>query len=113
VPQRATEDATRRAAIAAAAQRGVDSVVRVLTDERSGAVEAQAAVSELQRLLRDVPTATDSAGVYLAIVSAYGQSGEAQRACNPLRSARRLATTEAQIKAVNDFFRSEALPCVP
>ena len=109
----ADEATTRPAALALAALRGVDSVVRVLTDERSGAREARAAVAELQRLLRDVPTATDSAGVYLALVSAYGQSGEPQRACTPLRSARRQATTAAQLKAVSDFFRSEVLACVP
>jgi hypothetical protein len=47
----------------------------------------------------------------LALVSAYGLSA-IRIARAPLRSARRLATTDAQLRAVTNF-NSEALACVP
>ncbi|HPV73642.1 MAG TPA: serine/threonine-protein kinase [Gemmatimonadaceae bacterium] len=101
------------AAAAVAARRGVDSVRRVLEDDNSGEGEAKAAIPHLQRLLRDLGSASDSTWAYLALVSAYGLSGDPHRACAPLRSARRLATTDAQLRAVTNFFNSEALACVP
>jgi hypothetical protein len=100
-------------AAAVAARRGVDSVRRVLEDDNSGEGEAKAAIPHLQRLLRDLGSASDSTWAYLALVSAYGLSGDPHRACAPLRSARRLATTDAQLRAVTNFFNSEALACVP
>jgi len=84
-----------------------------LASDNSGHAEALAAIPHLERLLRDLGSATDSAGAYLALVSAFGQVGQPQRACNPLHRAQRLAATGAQRKLVADFFESTELACVP
>jgi eukaryotic-like serine/threonine-protein kinase len=100
-------------AAALAAKRELDSMRAVLASAESGEEEARAAIPRLQRVLRDLGTASDSTWAYLALVSAMGQAGEGQRACNHLRSARRLASSDLQLRAVQNFFASEALACVP
>jgi len=100
-------------ATSAAARRELDSLRAVLASADSGEEEARAAIPRLQRVLRELGTASDSTWAYLALVSAMGQAGEGQRACNYLRSARRLASTDLQLRAVQNFFSSEALACVP
>ena len=113
VPTGASAGAAVPRATAIAARRGVDSVWGVLASDNSGHAEALAAIPHLERLLRDLGSATDSAGAYLALVSAFGQVGQPQRACNPLHRAQRLAATGAQRKLVADFFESTELACVP
>ena len=113
IPTGALVGAAVPRATAIDARRGVDSVWRVLASDNSGHAEALAAIPHLERLLRDLGSATDSAGAYLALVSAFGQVGLPQRACNPLHRAQRLATTGAQRKLVADFFESTELACVP
>lgn len=105
--------ASINSAAASAARRELDSVRAMLASPESGEEEARAAIPRLQRILRDLGTASDSTWAYLALVSAMGQAGEGQRACNYLRSARRLASSDLQLRAVQNFFASEALACVP
>jgi eukaryotic-like serine/threonine-protein kinase len=100
-------------ATAAAARQELDAIRAFLAADESGEAEARAAIPRLQRVLRDLGSASDSVWAYLAIVGAMGQAGEGQRACGVLRSAGRLATSEAQRQAVQNFFASEALACVP
>jgi hypothetical protein len=70
------------AAAAVAARRGVDSVRRVLEDDNSGEGEAKAAIPHLQRLLRDLGSASDSTWAYLALVSAlWALRRSASRVC--------------------------------
>jgi serine/threonine-protein kinase len=101
------------AATAAEARRELDAIRALLAADESGETEARAAIPRLQRVLRDLGSASDSVWAYLAIVGAMGQAGEGQRACGMLRNAGRLATSEAQRQAVQNFFASEALACVP
>jgi len=111
-PGRTTSE-TEPGATALAARRELDSVRAVLQSDESGEAEARAAVPHLQRLLRNLGSASDSSWAYLALVSALGQAGEPQRGCTFLRSAGRLARTDAQRLAVQNYFASPALACVP
>jgi len=88
-------------AVAAAAKHELDSLQRFMLADETGPNEARATIPELQRLLKRLGSASDSAWAYLTLVSALGQAGDTQGACAPLGSARRLARTDAQVRAVN------------
>jgi serine/threonine-protein kinase len=96
---------------ALAAKKELDSLNKVLEDPATDESDARAAIPQLQRLLTRLGSASDSTWAYLALVSAYGQAGETLSACPALRSAKRLAKSDAQIRAVNNFVL--ALSCAP
>lgn len=89
------------AATAAAAKHELDSLQRFILADETGPDEARATIPVLQRLLKRLGSASDSAWAYLTLVSALGQAGDTQGACVPLGNARRLARTDAQVRAVN------------
>ncbi len=84
------------------ALRALEGVNKALlgADETDQVATATQAIPELQRLLTRLPTAIDSTWAYIYLVNAYGMANEVTRACVPLRAARRLATSDAQLRAV-------------
>ncbi len=84
------------------ALRSLEIVKKALAgaDETDQVATAAQAIPELQRLLVRLPTAIDSTWAYIYLVNAYGMANETARACVPLRAARRLANTDAQLRAV-------------
>jgi hypothetical protein len=89
----------------------MDRIAAQLASASSGEAEARAAIARLPVMLRSLGTASDSATLYLLLVNAYGQADELERACEPFRLARRLATTPAHQRDIVQYGR--VLPCAP
>ncbi len=68
-------------------------------------------VPRLTQLLPRLGSATDSAWAYLALASAYGMAERPDRACEPYRNAKRLATTALQRTQVDGL--AAMLTCSP
>ncbi len=68
-------------------------------------------VPRLTQLLPRLGSATDSAWAYLALASAYGMAERPDRACEPYRNAKRLATTGQQRTQVDGL--AAILTCSP
>ena len=68
-------------------------------------------VPRLTQLLPRLGSATDSAWAYLALASAYGMAERPDRACEPYRNAKRLATTAQQRTQVDGL--AAILTCSP
>lgn len=98
---------------AADARRALDAIRRELSEDSADETTARQAIPRIERLLPRLGSATDSSWAYLALVGAHGLAGNPARACAPLRSARALATTSAQERAVQAFFESGQLTCAP
>jgi eukaryotic-like serine/threonine-protein kinase len=95
------------------ARRALDAIRRELSEDAADETTARQAIPRIERLLPRLGSATDSSWAYLALVGAHGLAGNPARACAPLRSARALATTSAQERAVQAFFESGQLTCAP
>jgi len=95
------------------AKRLVSSLQKAMIDADSDteAKVARAAIPQLQQALTKLATGSDSTWAYIALANAYGLSGEPERVCVPLRSAKRLAKSEQQLVAVTNL--QNAVTCAP
>jgi len=96
-------------------QRSLDSLKKALNaaDEADAATVGKAAIPQLQALLPRLKSAADSTWAYVYMVNAYVAADDATRACGPLRSAKRLATSEAQLRMITAMQNSGAFVCAP
>jgi eukaryotic-like serine/threonine-protein kinase len=92
------------AASDAEAQRDLEAIQRDLR-QADPAITA-AVIPQLERLLGRFSTGTDSAWVYVNLAQAYVLTENAPRACIALRSAKRLATSDRQLQAVQGLVGS-------
>jgi hypothetical protein len=74
---------------------------------------AKEAIPQLKQLLGRLPVSADSTWAYIYLVNAYGIADDPAGACGPLRLAKRLASTDAQLRAVANLVNSGAFLCAP
>ncbi len=108
-------EVTSRTSEADAARRSLDAVKRALAaaDESDAASVAKEAIPQLKQLLDRLTSATDSTWAYIYLANAYGMANDPSTACGPLRTAKRLATSDAQLRAVTNLVNSGAFTCAP
>lgn len=101
------------AAQALAAQRELSSVRKSLENAPDGqeAVIGSRSVSQLIALLPQLNNPTDSTWALHGLAMAYGYAEHPEKSCQPLRDARRIATSEQQRQAISQLFG--ALTCAP
>jgi len=97
------------------AKRSLDLVKRALASAEDAEAESVArdVIPQLKQLLGRLTSATDSTWAYIYLVNAYGMASDPSAACGPLRNAKRLATSEAQMRAVTNILNSGAFLCAP
>jgi len=90
-------------------------VKRALASAEDAEAESVArdVIPQLKQLLGRLTSATDSTWAYIYLVNAYGMASDPSAACGPLRNAKRLATSEAQMRAVTNILNSGAFLCAP
>ncbi|MGQ0767486.1 MAG: serine/threonine-protein kinase [Gemmatimonadota bacterium] len=110
-PSPTVADASVAIANARQARAQLDSIQAVLEGDDSGEGEARAAIPRLRQLIGSLATATDSTWAWLTLVNAHQQAREVQRACAPLREARKQATTGNHLAMIREY--SRLLPCAP
>lgn len=98
-----------------AAKATLDQVKKALgdADEADAPAVGRSSIPQLQQALAHLATASDSTWAYIYLVNAYGMANDPGRACSPLREARRLAKSDAQLKAVFGLVNSGAFTCAP
>jgi eukaryotic-like serine/threonine-protein kinase len=93
------------------ARRSLEAIKRSLASADEAA--AKEAIPQLKQLLGRLPASADSTWAYIYLVNAYGIADDPAGACGPLRLAKRLATTDAQLRAVANLVNSGAFVCAP
>jgi serine/threonine protein kinase len=93
------------------ARRSLEAIKRSLASADEAA--AKEAIPQLKQLLGRLPASADSTWAYIYLVNAYGIADDPAGACGPLRLAKRLATTDAQLRAVANLVNSGAFLCAP
>jgi serine/threonine-protein kinase len=98
---------------AAAAHTELESIRNALTSAPDGTEPAAGtrAIPQLTQLLPRLVTQTDSAWAYIALTTAHGYVERPDRACEPYRLAKRLATTAAQRATLDGL--AAMLTCAP
>ena len=88
----------------------INATIQDAPDDQDVAV-ATKAIPQIMALLPRVGTASDSTWVYIALVSANGLAGHPERACEPYRSAKRLASLAKEKEALG--LAGQSLTCAP
>ncbi len=111
----ATPPAAPSTAGAEEARRTLEAVKRALAnaEEAEAPAVARDAIPQLQAALGKLTSSADSTFAYVYMVTAYGMADQPDKACAPLRAAKRLATTDAQLRAVANLVNSGAFTCAP
>jgi len=82
-------------------------------EDEAFVAESRRAIPELQSLLRQFRTASDSAQIYILLAPAYGAVDDMPQACIALKYAKRVAAPGVQRQQIDGLASSAAFSVCP